>query len=79
MLKGRKKIVKNLGSVKPENRLLRLLKSELGFQFSLTSVEDNAKQNTYKELQKEIEIASAKAEYQKTNAIMATQQTRSYC
>jgi hypothetical protein len=79
VLKGRKKIMKNLDSVKPENRLLRMLKSELGFQFSLTSVENNAKEDTYKESQKEIDITFAEAEYQKNKAIIATQQTRSYC
>lgn len=79
MLKGRRKIVKNLDRVKPENRLLRLLKSELGFQFSLASVEDKAKKGTFKESQKEIDITLAEAEYQKTKAIMATQQTRSSC
>ena len=52
MLKGKKKSVNNFDIVKPENRLLRMLKSELGFQFSLTSVEDNAKEDTYKETQR---------------------------
>ena len=79
MLKGRKKMVNNLGIVKPENRLLRLLKSELGFQFSLTSVADNAKEDTCKDSQKEIDIAFAEAEYQKAKAIVTTQQTRSFC
>lgn len=79
MLKGRRKIVKNLDRVKPENRLLRLLKSELGFQFSLASVEDKAKEGTFKESQKMIDITLAEAEYQKTKAIVATQQTRSFC
>lgn len=79
MLKGRKKMVNNLDIVKPENRLLRLLKSELGFQFSLTSVADNAKEDIYKESQKEIDIAFAEAEYQKAKALMMTQQTRSFC
>jgi hypothetical protein len=79
VLKGKRKIVKNLNRVKPENRLLRLLKSELGLQFSLTSVEDNAKKGTFKESQKEIDITLAEAEYQKTKAIIATQQTRSFC
>jgi hypothetical protein len=79
VLKGRKKIVNNLDIAKPENRLLRLLKSELGFQFYFTSVADNAKEDTCKESQKEIDIAFAEAEYQKAKAIMATQQTRSFC
>jgi hypothetical protein len=79
VLKGRKKMVNNLEVSKPENRLLRLLKSELGFQFSLTSVADNAKEDTYKESQKEINIAFAEAEYQKAKATVTTQQTRSFC
>ena len=79
MLKGKKKSVNNFDIVKPENRLLRMLKSELGFQFSLTSVEDNAKEDTYKETQKEIDITFAEAEYQKAKAGIATQQTRSFC
>ena len=79
MLKGRKKIVNNLDIAKPENRLLRLLKSELSFQFSLTSVADNAKEDTCKDSQKEIDIAFAEAEYQKAKAGIATQQIRSFC
>jgi len=79
VLKERKKIVSKLGVAKPENRLLRLLRSELGFQVFLTSVSGNVKGDTYKEPQREIDAALAEAEYQKTKAIMATQQARSFC
>ena len=78
MFKGRKKIVSNLGIVKPENRLLRLLKSELGFQVSLTSAAGDAKEDTYEESRKEVNIALAEAEYQKAKATVTIQQARGY-
>ena len=78
MFKDRKKIVSNLGIVKPGNRLLRLLKSELGFQVSLTSAAVDAKEDTYEESQREVNIALAEAEYQKAKATMTIQQVRTY-
>jgi len=79
VLKERKKNVSNLGVAKPENRLLRLLRSGLGFQVSLTSVSGDVKGDTYEESQREIDRALAEAEYQKAKAIMATQQARNFC
>ena len=79
MLGGKKKIANNLGIVKPENRLLRLLRQELGFQVSLTSVARIDKEDTYKASQKEVEAALLEAEYQKAKAIMTSQQARSFC
>jgi hypothetical protein len=78
MLKGKKKFVTNLGVVKPKNRFLRLLRSEIGFQVSLTSIAKSDK-NTYKESQKQIDAAFLEAEYQKAKAILTSQQARSYC
>jgi len=79
VFKEREKNVSNLGITKPENRLLRLLRSELGFHVSLTSVSGDVKGDTYKESQREIDAALAEAEYQKAKAIVTTQQARSFC
>ena len=79
MLKGKKKIVSNLGVVKTENRLLRLLRSEIGFQVSLNSVERTEKGNVYEQSRKEIDNALAEAEYQKARAVMTSQQVRTFC
>ena len=79
MLKGKKKIADNFGIVEPENRFLRLLRQELGFQVSLTSVVRSDKEDTYKASQKEIEAALLEAEYQKAKAIMTSHQARSFC
>ena len=79
MLKKRKTIGGNLGVVKPENRLLRLLRSELSFQVSNTNIAGDIKGDTYRESQREINAALAEAEYQKTKAIINYQQARSFC
>ena len=79
MLKGKKKIVSNLGVVKTENRLLRLLRSEMGFQVSLDSVERTDNKNVYEQSRKEIDNALAEAEYQKARAAMTSQQVRTFC
>jgi len=79
MLKGKKKIVSNLGVVKTENRLLRLLRSEIGFQVSLNSVERTDRGNVYEQSRKEIDNALAEAEYQKARAVMTSQQVRTFC
>ena len=79
MLKGKKKIVSNLGVVKTENRLLRLLRSEIGFQVSLNSVKRTDKGNVYEQSRKEIDNALAEAEYQKARAVMTSQQVRTFC
>jgi hypothetical protein len=79
MLKGKRKFVTNLGVVKPKNRFLRLLRSEIGFQVSLTSIAKSDKEDTYKESQKQIDAALLEAEHQKAKAILTSQQTRSYC
>jgi hypothetical protein len=78
LLKERKKIVSNLGIAKPENRLLRLLRSELLFQVPLANLGD-AKGDLYGKSRREIDVALAEAEYQKGKATVATQQTRSFC
>jgi hypothetical protein len=79
MLKGKKKIVSNLGVGKTENRLLRLLRSEMGFQVSLNSVERTDNKNVYEQSRKEIDNALAEAEYQKARAAMTSQQVRTFC
>jgi hypothetical protein len=79
MLRGKKKITSNLDTVKQESRILRLLRQELGFQVSLTSVAISDKEDMYKVSQKEIAAALLEAEYQKAKAIMTSQQVRSFC
>jgi hypothetical protein len=79
LLKERKKIVSNLGIAKPENRLLRLLRSELVLQVPLANVLGDAKGDSYGKSRREIDVALAEAEYQKGKATVATQQARSFC
>jgi hypothetical protein len=56
-----------------------MLRSGLGFQVSLTEASGDAKEDTFKESQKDFDAALAEAEYQKARATMATQQARSFC
>jgi len=79
MLKGKKKIESNLGIVKTESRLLRMLRSGIGFQVSLNSVARRDNEDAFKGSQKEIDNALLEAEYQKAKAIMTSQQARSFC
>jgi len=79
VLKGRKKIGNNLGMARPENRFLRMLRSELGFQVSIANDGGGAKEDTFRESPKDFDAALAEAEYQKARATVATQQARSFC
>ncbi len=79
MLKDKKKIKSNLGVIKPGNRLLRLLKSEIGFHISLASTNRKDLENVYEQPQKEIDNALAEAEYQRAKATITAQQVRTYC
>jgi hypothetical protein len=79
MFTRKKKIGSNSGVTKPENRLLRLLRSDTGFQASLISLERTNQEDAYNEFQKEVGIAMLEAEYKKAKAIMAIQQHRNFC
>jgi len=79
LLKRKNKIENNLGTVNIKNRLLRLLRSEIGFQVFLISSEGKNEENNFEESRKEINNALVEAEYQKARATMASQQVRTFC
>jgi hypothetical protein len=79
MFTRKKKIGNNSGVIKPENRLLRLLRSDTGFQAFLINLERTNQEDAYNESQKEIRSAMLEAEYKKAKAIMAIQQHRNFC
>jgi len=74
MFARKKKIGSELGEIKPENRLLRLLRSDIGSQGSPFSLETTNQEDAYSEAQKEVRNAMLEAEYKKGKAIMMMQQ-----
>jgi len=79
MFNRKKKIGSSSGVIKPENRLLRLLRSDTGFQASLISLERADQEEVYNESQKEVGNAMLEAEYKKAQAIKTMQQNRNLC
>jgi hypothetical protein len=79
MFTNKKKIGNNSGVIKSTNRLLRLLRSDTGFQASLISLERIGQEDAYYEPRKEVGNAMLEAEYKKAKAIMAIQQHRNFC
>ena len=80
MFNGKKKIGNNLGAKKTESRLLRLLRSDTGFQACLMSLERTDQEDDYNACaQKEIGNAMLEVEYKKAKAIMMMQQHRNFC
>ena len=79
MFARKKKIGSELGEIKPENRLLRLLRSDIGSQGSPFSLETTNQEDAYSEAQKEVRNAMLEAEYKKAKAIMMMQQHRNFC
>jgi len=79
MFTRKKKIGSNSGVIEPENRLLRLLKSDTGFQAFLINLERIDQEDAYSEAQKEVRNAMLEAEYKKAKAIMMMQQHRNFC
>jgi len=80
MFNRKKKIGSNSGVIKPENKLLRLLRSNTGFQASPLSLERTDQEDDYNAcIQKEIRNAMLEAEYQKAKTIMMMQQHRNFC
>jgi len=67
----RKKMGNNLGVVKPENRLLRLFRSDAGFQGSLVSRENTDGEDAYNIDRTMIRNAMLEVEYQKAMALLA--------
>mgnify|MGYP001107471201 CR=1 FL=1 len=78
MFKNKDKIRSNLIVGKPEQSLLRLLRSDIAFQSSPSSLEEAYKEDVYGNNQKEISNAMLIAEQNKAKAIMAIQKYR-YC
>jgi hypothetical protein len=79
MFTNKRKIGNNSGVVKSTDRLLRLLRSDTGFQASPISLEKTDQEDAYYELQKEVGNAMLEAEYKKARAIMSIQQRRNLC
>ena len=79
MFTRKRKIGSNSGVIKPENRLLRLLRSDTGFQAFLINLERTNQEDAYNESWKEIRNAMLEAEYKKAKAIMTMQQHRNFC
>ena len=80
MFKNKKKIGNNSGVIEPENRLLRLLRSDTGFQACLISLERADQEDDYNACaQEKIGNAMLEAEYKKAKAIMMMQQHRNFC
>ena len=79
MFKNKKKIGNNSGVIEPENRLLRLLRSDTGFQAFLINLKRTNQEDAYSEAQKDVGSATLEAEYKKAKAIMAMQQHRNFC
>jgi len=79
MFTNKKKIGNNSGVIEPENRLLRLLRSDTGFQAFLINLERTNQEDAYSEAQREVRNAMLEAEYKKAKAIMAMQQHRNFC
>jgi len=78
MFTRKKKIGSDLGVAKSGNRLLRLLRSDMGSQASLMSSAKAEREDAYGEAQKEITNAMLEAEYERAKAVMATQQHRNF-
>ena len=79
MFKNKKKIGSNSGVIEPENRLLRLLRSDTGFQAFLINLERTNQEDAYSEAQKEVRNAMLEAEYKKAKAVTAMQQHLNFC
>ena len=78
MFANKKKIGSDSGVIKPENRLIRLLRSDTGLQASLISLERTDEEYVCGETQKEILNVMLEAEYKKAKAIMMMQQHRNF-
>jgi hypothetical protein len=74
----KKKVGSNSGVVKPENRLLRLLRSNDVLQGSLVSLENTDREDAYSEDQKTIRNAMLEAEYQNAKALLAFQRNERF-
>jgi len=78
MFPKKKKIGSSSTLTKPENRLLRLLRPDTGFQASLISLERTDREDACSEDRKMIENAMLEAEYQKARALLAFQNNQRF-
>jgi len=78
MFTKKKKTGSNSTLTKPENRLLRLLRSDKGFQASLISLERTDREDACTEDQKMIGNAMLEAEYKKAKALLAFQNNQRF-
>jgi len=79
MFTRRKKAGSNSTLTKPENRFLRLLRSDTGFQASLTGLERTDREDACSEDQKVIGNAMLETEYKKARALLAYQNNHRFC
>jgi hypothetical protein len=79
MFARKKKIGSNLGVMESQNRLLRLLRSDTGFQASLISLERTNQEDASSESQKELGNAMLEAEHKKAKAFMTMQRHPNFC
>jgi 7,8-dihydro-6-hydroxymethylpterin-pyrophosphokinase len=79
MFARKKKIGSNLGVMELQNRLLRLLRSDTGFQAFLISPDRTNQENASSESQKDFENAMLEAEYKKAKAFMTMQRHPNFC
>ena len=74
----KKKAGSNSGVMKPENRLLRLFRSNDVFQGSLVSLENTDREDAYSADQKMIRNAMLEVEYQSAKALLAFQNNQRF-
>lgn len=79
MFAHRKKVGNVPDAVKLTERLIRLLRSDAGFQASPINPESAHQEEAYDEHQGEIVNAMLEGEYQKAKAIVAMHQHRGFC
>jgi len=78
MFPKKKKTGSSSTAIKPENRLLRLLRPDTDFQASLISLERTDLEDACSEEQKMIRNAMLEAEYKKAKALLAFQNNQRF-
>jgi hypothetical protein len=75
----KKKVEGNLGAVKPEDRLLRLFRSNDASRSSPIGLEENDRKDDFSGNQKIIGTAMLEAQYQSGKALLAFESNRRFC
>ncbi len=78
MFTRKKKVEGNLGTVKPENRLLRLFRSNDASQSSRIGLERTDREDTFSDNQKMIGNAMLEAQYQSGKALLTFENNRRF-